>query len=257
MTRFTLAANNGEIGGGEVMLLRTAKVLRQLGHEVTVVAPAIADGVGAAAAKAGFATVAIKGQGRKAYMRNLRAWDASQRQGVLWCHGHVPALATVGHPQRIVHLHQAPSFKHVVSGRLAACGALALAVPSASMAKHFPTAQIVYNWCEEVKTEPKGELKAPITVGFLGRPSPDKGIEVLAEAMAQLNATRGNAFELVVAGEPHFVDAAERERVSAALAPIASFTKQLGWTKREDFFNLVDLAVFPSICPESFGLMRR
>ena len=140
MTRFTLAANNGEIGGGEVMLLRTAKVLRQLGHEVTVVAPAIADGVGAAAAKAGFATVAIKGQGRKAYMRNLRAWDA--------------------------------------------------------------------NWCEEVKTEPKGDLKAPITVGFLGRPSPDKGIEVLAEAMAQLNATRGNAFELVVAGEPRFVDAA-------------------------------------------------
>ena len=58
MTRFTLAANNGEIGGGEVMLLRTAKVLRQLGHEVTVVAPALADGVGAAAAKAGFATVA-------------------------------------------------------------------------------------------------------------------------------------------------------------------------------------------------------
>ena len=46
MTRFTLAANNGEIGGGEVMLLRTAKVLRQLGHEVTVVAPALADGVG-------------------------------------------------------------------------------------------------------------------------------------------------------------------------------------------------------------------
>ena len=77
MTRFTLAANNGEIGGGEVMLLRTAKVLRQLGHEVTVVAPALADGVGAAAAKAGFATVAIKGQGRKAYMRNLPGMPAS------------------------------------------------------------------------------------------------------------------------------------------------------------------------------------
>ena len=48
---------------------------------------------------------------------------------------------------------------------------LALAVPSASMAKHFPTAQIVYNWCEEVKTEPKGELKAPITVGSWAAPA--------------------------------------------------------------------------------------
>jgi len=61
VTRFTLAANNGEIGGGEVMLLRTAKVLRQLGHEVTVVAPALADGVGAAAPQAGFGTAAPSG----------------------------------------------------------------------------------------------------------------------------------------------------------------------------------------------------
>jgi len=59
VTRFTLAANNGEIGGGEVMLLRTAKVLRQLGHEVTVVAPALADGVGAGGAQTGFGTPGV------------------------------------------------------------------------------------------------------------------------------------------------------------------------------------------------------
>ena len=39
MTGVVLAANNGEIGGGEVMLLSLAEALRTLGHEVQVVAP--------------------------------------------------------------------------------------------------------------------------------------------------------------------------------------------------------------------------
>ena len=38
MTAVVLAANNGEIGGGEVMLLSLAEALRTLGHEVQVVA---------------------------------------------------------------------------------------------------------------------------------------------------------------------------------------------------------------------------
>ena len=38
MTAVVLAANNGEIGGGEVMLLAVAEALRTLGHDVQVVA---------------------------------------------------------------------------------------------------------------------------------------------------------------------------------------------------------------------------
>ena len=39
MTTFTIASNQGSMGGGEVMMLAIAEAARELGREVTVVAP--------------------------------------------------------------------------------------------------------------------------------------------------------------------------------------------------------------------------
>lgn len=258
MTTITLAANNAEMGGGEVMLLAIADGLRELGHDVRVVAPAgDTETVGAQAQRRGFRTTAIRGACRREYMAGLRRWDRQCREGVLWCNGHVPALATVGHQNRIVHLHQAPSTRHVVAGRLAAAGALVLLVPSASMAKHFPGAQILPNWVPEVTLTQRRHRSAddPVILGFLGRPSPDKGVLTLARALRELDRREPGRYRLLLAGEPRFVSPAEQERVEAALEDVRELVNRPGWMNRSEFFARIDLAVFPSEVEESFGLM--
>ncbi len=257
MTRFTIAANNAQVGGGEVMLLAIAQALQDLGHDVHVVAPAAQEGVGREATRRGLATTAITGHGRRAYMANLRRWDTSEREGVLWCNGHVPALATAGHPLRVVHLHQAPSRVHVLAGRLAGAGALATLVPSRSMAQGLLGAQIVPNWNAPVQAVPRPAPAPgdPVTLGFLGRPSPDKGVLVLAQALGLLDDAEPGRYRLLLAGEPRFVAPEEQERVEAALAPVAHLVERPGWMERSEFFSSVDLAVFPSVWAEPFGLM--
>ena len=127
MARIHIAANNGDVGGGEVMLLEIAEAATSLGHEVHVVGPDAEDGVLAAAAQRGLEVTALSPE-RRDYMRQLREWDR-RRDGVLWCNGLVPAVATTGRGNRIVHLHQATSRSHVAAGRTAALRSLALLVP--------------------------------------------------------------------------------------------------------------------------------
>ena len=87
------------------MLLEIAEAATSLGHEVHVVGPDTEDGVLAAAAQRGLEVTALSPE-RRDYMRQLREWDR-RRDGVLWCNGLVPAVATTGRGNRIVHLHQA------------------------------------------------------------------------------------------------------------------------------------------------------
>ena len=101
-----IASNNGEIGGGEVMLLHLARAARSLGHKITVIGPAQPAELIEAAQDEGFSTVTIPAANRKAYMLGLRAWRSRNKQKLLWCNGLVPALATAGDKNRIVHLHQ-------------------------------------------------------------------------------------------------------------------------------------------------------
>nr|WP_300339541.1 glycosyltransferase family 4 protein [Actinomyces sp.] len=254
MTLIHLASNNGEIGGGEVMLLHLAEGLRDLGHEVHVLGPAAPCGVLEAAAERGFDTTEMPA-GRRDYMRALASWDR-RRHGILWCNGLVPALATAGRRRRIVHLHQAPTWKHVLAGRTAGMGALALLVPSAWMAARFPGAQILPNWVEAVDVLPhQRSEKEPVILGFLGRLSLDKGVGTLARALQQLDVGNPGRYRLLLAGESRFVDEADQQQLRKALAPIAHLTRQPGWMERADFFSAVDLAVFPSTAPESFGLI--
>ncbi|WP_067781982.1 glycosyltransferase family 4 protein [Actinomyces vulturis] len=254
MTHLYFAANNAEIGGGEVMLLQYAKICRELGHDVTVVAPQSNDGVGREASDLGFSTVGIRAHSKMEYMRNLREWDKKHRDGVLWCHGHTPGLATIGHPKRIVHLHQAPSKKHIMAGRLAGAGSLALVVPSIFMKNQFPFAQLLWNWCDPINVSHRKKSENVIRVGFIGRLSPLKGIIDLANALVILNETRSFNIEFVIAGEPRFSSESETAEVEKALSHISSFTTRLGWVNQEKFYSQIDLLVVPSSWDEPFGL---
>ena len=237
------------------MALLIAQALRDLGHKVRFVGPEAPGGVVEQAQDLGLPVTALPGE-RRAYMRALASWDR-ERAGVLWCNGLVPALATAGRRMRITHLHQAPSVPHVVAGRIATAGSLATLVPSRSMARHFPTAQVLPNWVPAVTTTPRPNrgTDRPVVIGFLGRLSTDKGVDVLARSMRLLDCAHPGRYRLLLAGEPRFVDEQDRLRIDRALEPIRHLTERAGWMEREAFFSAVDLAVFPSVVAESFGLI--
>jgi glycosyltransferase involved in cell wall biosynthesis len=250
--RITFAANQGDVGGGEIMLLHLATAARELGISVEVVAPR-ASGVQDLLDRAGFPVHGL-GSSRRDYLLALPGW-ATRTRGILWCNGLGPALATAGRRGRVVHLHQTPRGAHAVATRVARAGARAVVVPSHSSADQVPGAAVLENWTSEVVVQPRDrDIDGPV-IGFLGRPSVDKGVVVLAEAVALLAHSSGTAPRLVLAGESRFVTSEERTAVDAALGRIDGLVDRQGWTTAARFFGQVDVAVFPSVAPESFGLV--
>ncbi|MGO2748668.1 MAG: glycosyltransferase [Pseudoclavibacter sp.] len=251
----TIATNNGDIGGGEVMLLNIASVLGELGIDVTVVGPSEPGQLVAAAREAGHRVVELEATGRRAWMIALRRWDAAHRRGILWCNGLVPAAATAGRPGRIVHLHQRPLGAQRVLERLARFRALTTLVPSASMADAVGNAEVLPNWSQRSGTRTKVSAGRPIVLGFLGRPSLDKGVDVLAAALRELEARESGKYRLLLAGEPRFVSAEAQRAVEHALKPVEHLIDRPGWIAPADFFDRVDLLLVPSVWPEPFGLV--
>jgi glycosyltransferase involved in cell wall biosynthesis len=249
--RIHLAANNPDLGGGEQVLLRHAEALLDLGHPVTVVAADSPTEVLDAAAGVGADVVAIRADGRRDHLQRLRAWDRTERDGVLWCHGLVPALATAGHPRRIVHLHQDPRGRaQAVAARVARRGALATLVPSSDMAGRVSGSRAHANWTSDLPTLDRPAVRTG-AVGYLGRISTDKGVDVLVRAVARA----AGAGDLHLAGDSRYVAEADVRTVEHALAGLGPRAVRLGHTSPADLFRRVDVVVFPSVWPEPFGLV--
>lgn len=253
-----LATNNGDIGGGEVMLLNIAHALTELGFEVRVVGPKEPSQLVDSARSQGLQTVVLDAATRREYLTALRRWDATQRAGLLWCNGLVPAVATSGHPNRIVHLHQRPHGLQRPISVLARLRAVMTLVPSQNMADAIPGSKVLHNWVDGVRlgqSAPKSGIRRPTRLGFLGRPSIDKGVDVLAKALQILNVNNPGSFRLILAGEPRFVGHEAQGQVTAALRPVQNLVESTGWIRPEEFFEQVDILVCPSTWPEPFGLV--
>lgn len=260
--RIWIAANQGEVGGGEVMLHHLATALHELGRDIAVVAPAAPSATAARLEADGFTVDRVGGPGRAGYMRALRRWHNGHREDVVWCNGLLPATALAGRPRRIVHLHQwliRPRDR--VLGTLAMRGALAVIAPSESVAREIPGCRVLHNWVPRplplsgaapARRRP-GEGGA-LRVGYLGRLSFDKGFHLLMDVAEELHREQPDEWRFIVAGEPRFTtgdDAREiRERLAASRAVTA-----LGWQAPGDFLPTVDVLVVPSLAPESFGLV--
>ena len=249
--RIHLAANNPDLGGGEQMLVRTAAALVALGRTVSVVAPDAPTEVLDAAVSVGADVVAIRADGRRDYLRRLRAWDRAERRGLLWCHGLVPALATAGRPGRIVHLHQLPrSRAQWAALALARAGSRTTVAPSSFLASRLAGSRVFANWTDDVlRLTDRTHARR---VGFMGRLATDKGADLVAQAVSRLD---DGDLELVVAGDDRWVPDEQGVPVEQALQALGSRVHRLGRVTPGAFFRDVDLAVFPSRVPESFGLV--
>lgn len=252
----TVATNNGDIGGGEIMMFSIAEALRKDGVAVTIVAPTTPAGVVDEADARGIPVVALPARNRVEWMWALRRWAKLLRPEMLWCNGLVPSVATAGMPNRIVHLHQWLSRPHRVLAAVARARATSMLVPSECMLEQVPDAHVLSNWTPDPGSVKRvREDDEPFTVGFIGRVSMNKGIGVLSEAMQVLDKQNPGAFRLVLAGESRFVSPKSQSACEEALQEIAPITEKIGWVDRDDFFSQIDLLAVPSIFPEAFGLV--
>ena len=252
-----LATNNGDIGGGEVMLLNIARAARGLGYQVVIIGPANPPDLIEAAADEGFTRIVLPAKTRMQYMVQLRLWHRAHRDALLWCNGLVPAAATGGRAGRIVHLHQLPTGTNAKLVPFARKKALQTLVPSEYVAASVPGATVFPNWVQEVPLSlAKSTVPGVVRIGYLGRLTPSKGVGVLCQAIEFLNSTvTVPEYRLVVAGAPVFASSEEEHEVSHALENIERYTDRLGWSTPQKLFDTVDMLVVPSQAPESFGLV--
>jgi glycosyltransferase involved in cell wall biosynthesis len=96
-------------------------------------------------------------------------------------------------------------------------------------------------------------ILARLRIGFIGRMSTAKGLDVLADAIGMLPET-ANA-TLVIAGDDRFVPLSDSASVGLALEKIRSRVTVAGWIDRDEFHSRVDLVVVPSVWDEPFGLV--
>lgn len=253
MTHIHVVANRGDIGGGELMLLRIATTLGELGYAVTAVVPSTPRQLAVKARAAGLTVEEVLCLDRPSYARALRRWDR-RRTGLLWCNGLLPALATAGRPRRVVHLHQLPLGRQRPLARLARLGAQATLVPSDYLRRALRGSRVLPNWTDEMVELPAFAGGDQVTVGSLGRIGREKGTDVLARACGLLEPELRRRVRLVVAGDDRFVPDADRLLVARALDEAGVEVERPGWVEPRVLFSRVDVTVFASVRPESFGL---
>lgn len=254
--RVAIATNNGDVGGGEVMLLAIADALRDCGLSVTVVAPSEPGELAALAAERGFAVEVLEGSGRRGYMLALARWRLHHRDLPLWCNGLVPSLATAGMGPRIVHVHILPGRAHRIAWRIAGLNARRTVTVSRFMGDRIPGSTVLENWTGTIPRTwgRRPDHAEPFRIGFLGRLTRDKGVHDLARAVALLRS-RGHEVRLILAGDGRFGDAEDEREISTALLPLGDAVELLGWVRSDAFLSDVDMAVFPSRWEEPFGLV--
>lgn len=258
--RVEFLANQGAVGGGEVMLLAMAEAARAGGYDVQVAGPAAPTELAEAARAAGFPYVAVGGSSRRGYLAALVRHRGRRDADLTWCNGLLPAVAMTGsRVRRVVHLHQFPTPRQRLLARAAIRGVAGVAVPAGHMAAVAAGATVLENWTGPITRVIPQDAMADVgpavcRVGFLGRYSCDKGLDVLAGAVAALDARAPGRFALVTAGDARFVPDDQVARTRAALGRVAD-RRDLGWVDRGVFFDAVDVVAVPSVWPEPFGLV--
>ena len=99
-----------------------------------------------------------------------------------------------------------------------------------------------------VRDRPPRPPEAPFTIGFIGRITPEKGLEILLNAVAKLPPA---GWRLLIAG--NVFPPLDLEALQARVADLP--VDWLGFIPAEEFYPQIDLLVVPSLWAEPSGLV--
>lgn len=254
--RLTLVAGQGDMGGGEQMLLRIGEAAQCLDYEVLVVGPRWGD-LHEACTRRGFTFVGRGGASRRSYGVSAAAYLGRRHLGLVWANGAMPALAATATPNTLaVHLHQRPSASQAKAIWSARLRARAVIVPSHSMGAAIPGSRVMLNWTEDLAQVPRHPEAGVFTIAYLGRLSIDKGLDTLAAAADRLAFEVGvTRVRLLLGGDSRFVPIDAAKQVRHALQGCSAEVVEMGWSEPQRVLAKADVVVVPSRWPESFGLV--
>ncbi len=160
-------------------------------------------------------------------------------------------------PWTMIQRYRIEARRHAILRRYAA-----ILVASRHVASQFERNGIDPARIHRVPLFPPGVVPAPAPpaprpptgrVLFLGRVTPQKGLDHLVPALVQAQASLGRPLQLVVAG-----DGPERDGLLAVAERDGLATEALGWitlAQRNQILAGIDLLAVPSTWPEPFGLV--
>ena len=235
-----------------MLLSMAALAARQ--HDVVVVGPDSPSDLREACDERGLRYLAVQRNGRFSYFRHLRRAIRNEDFDLVWCNGAGPGLATALLPdRRVLHLHQRIRTIQRLPMAIARLGVVVTVVPSRYLSSVVENSFVLRNWCSEMVLEPTSRPTG-LRIGFLGRVSCDKGVDVLARAFAVILEQHPDA-ELVIAGDGRFVSDEQQRVVAAALDALPSPPTRLGWVPPAELLAECDIVVVPSTWAEPFGLV--
>ncbi|MEI6624248.1 MAG: glycosyltransferase family 4 protein [Actinomycetes bacterium] len=251
-----LVSGHGEVSGGEQMLLRIASASVELGHQVVVVGPEWGELLGDCAER-GLKYHSLPGASRRSYGGYLAKHLLVRRGGLVWANGAMPALAASLTPDPLViHLHQVSSAAQGRAIAVATARARQVVVPSRSMQAAIPGSLVLSNWTRDLPARPQAPRGRELTIGYVGRLSLDKGVDVLANALDDVAAALPeHNLRLLIAGDSRFVPRGSAARVEAALASTRAEVVRLGWVDPTVVYEQASVCVVPSRWAEPFGLV--
>ena len=251
-----LVSGQGEMGGGEHMLLRIGEAARVLGWTVRVVGPAWG-GLEAACVQREFVYTRCPGGNRRTFAMAAAKYLSKPRLGLVWANGALPAMAAQATPNPlVVHLHQHPSPIQRLAISFAVLRARRLIVPSEVMGATISGSVVMLNWTEELAPLNREPDPQKFTIAYIGRLSVEKGVDILADAINDLARIHGTRqIRLLIAGDFRFVPSDSAARVIGALDACAAEVVRLGWADPAEVLRQADVLVVPSRWAEPFGLV--
>ena len=122
----------------------------------------------------------------------------------------------------MVHIHKIPSLAQQPLVALGPAKRVATYVPSTVVAERLPGAEGITELDGQASETRRGAgHRTAARIGYLGRLTPDKGVDVLARAIAELERKEQDV-ELVIAGDYRFSSERDRRTVDRALAEVGT-----------------------------------
>jgi glycosyltransferase involved in cell wall biosynthesis len=165
-----------------------------------------------------------------------------------WFAPHVPIVMQVN--QNILHNYPPPFnwFEQRAFRRVAAAFACSESVREVVLAKGFDKAVPIVPFgvnTEAFRPRPVRRDKSdrPLTIGYIGRMLPGKGLNILADALTKL---KDQPWRLLVVGDGSEREKFERQLSEAGLFDRAEFTGAVTFSLVPEFFHQLDVMVIPT-----------